>query len=210
MDQILYCIAFQHDWRWTLAAGLVCVFGVGTVYQLLGRARGAAGARRRNLAILAALTGGLAVFSTHFMAMQGYDAGAEVRYAVWSTISSFFMAFASIGLACLVFLSRHGPVERALAAALAMAGVAAMHFLGVAAMQLPGLIVWRAELVAVAVAGSVALASGSAAFLPGRGTWARSVAGLCGAIAVVILHFTAMSAMSIEPRFAPANTAWSV
>ena len=210
MDQILYCIAFQHDWRWTLAAGLVCVFGVGTVYQLLGRARGAVGARRRNLATLAAFTGGLAVFSTHFMAMQGYDAGAEVRYAVWSTISSFFMAFASIGLACLVFLSRHGPIERALAALLAMAGVAAMHFLGVAAMQLPGLIVWRADLVAIAVVGSMTLAASTAAFLPGRGVWARSVAGLCGAVSVVILHFTAMSAMSIEPRLAAPNLAWSV
>ncbi|RZJ32095.1 MAG: hypothetical protein EON85_02315, partial [Brevundimonas sp.] len=151
MDRILYCIAFQHDWRWTLAAGLMCVFGVGTAYQLLGRARAAIGMRRRNLAMLAALTGGLAVFSTHFLAMQGYDAGGEVRYAVWATISSFFMAFASIGLACLATLARSGPVARALGAALALSGVAAMHFLGVAALELPGLIVWRGDLVALAV-----------------------------------------------------------
>ncbi|RZJ44012.1 MAG: hypothetical protein EON86_04200, partial [Brevundimonas sp.] len=71
MDQILYCIAFQHDWRWTLAAGLVCVFGVGTVYQLLGRARGAVGARRRNLAILAAFTG--------VVALHGHEVGREDR-----------------------------------------------------------------------------------------------------------------------------------
>jgi len=210
LDRILYCIAFQHDWRWTLAAGLICVFGVGTAYQLLGRAREAVGPRRRNTALLAAFTGGLAVFSTHFLAMQGYDAGGEVRYAVWSTISSFFMAFASIGLACMVALYRPGPVYRALGAALAISGVAAMHFLGVAAMQLPGLILWSPDLVGASIAAAIALAAGSAAFLYGRPAWLRFAAGACGAISVVILHFGSMSAMTLEPHFAVDNTAWSL
>ena len=210
MDRILYCIAFQHDWRWTLAAGLICVFGVGTAYQLLGRARGTSSNRRRNAALLAAFTGGLAVFSTHFLAMQGYDAGGEVRYAVWATIGSFFMAFASIGLACMAVLARPGPVYRALGAALALSGVAAMHFLGVAAMQLPGLIVWDPILVAVSVAAAITLASASSAFLYANAGWRRFAAGGCGALSVVILHFGAMSAMSIEPQTAPETLAWSL
>jgi len=210
LDRILYCIAFQHDWRWTLAAGLICVFGVGTAYQLLGRAREAVGPRRRNTMMLAAFTGGLAVFSTHFLAMQGYDAGGEVRYAVWSTISSFFMAFASIGLACMVALYRPGPVYRALGAALAISGVAAMHFLGVAAMQLPGLILWSPDLVGASIAAAIALAASSAAFLHGRPAWLRFAAGACGAISVVVLHFGSMSAMTLEPQFAVDNTAWSL
>ncbi len=210
MDRILYCIAFQHDWRWTLAAGLICVFGVGTAYQLLTRARGAVGARRRNTALLAAFTGGLAVFSTHFLAMQGYDAGAEVRYAVWSTISSFFMAFASIGLACMTALYRPTRLYRGLGAALAVAGVGAMHFLGVAAMELPGLIVWDAGLVALSVIGAVALAAFSAAFLYGPASWRRFAAGVCGALAVVVLHFGAMSAMTLEPNTVVDVSTWSL
>ena len=210
MDRILYCIAFQHDWRWTLAAGLICIFGVGTVYQLLGRARSAVGARRRNLALLAALTGGLSVFSTHYLAMQGYDAGGEVRYAVWATICSFFMAFASIGLACLATLARNGPIARAIGAALAISGVAAMHFLGVAALELPGLIVWQGGLVAAAVLGAVALASASAAFLYGRASWRRFAAGGCGALSVVVLHFGAMAAMSLEPRLGTEVAPWTL
>ncbi|RZJ44735.1 MAG: response regulator [Brevundimonas sp.] len=210
MDRFLYCIAFQHDWRWTLAAGLICVFGVGTAYQLLGRARGAPSVRRRNTALLAAFTGGLTVFSTHFLAMQGYDAGAEVRYAVWATIGSFFMAFASIGLACMAVLARPGPIYRALGAALALSGVAAMHFLGVAAMQLPGLIVWDPAIVAGSVAGALTLASTSAAFVYGRDGWRRVTAGACGALSIVILHFGAMSAMTIEPLNATESPAWSL
>ena len=210
MDRILYCIAFQHDWRWTLAAGLICIFGVGTAYQLLGRARATLGLRRRNLAMLAALTGGLAIFSTHFMAMQGYDAGGDVRYAVWATLSSFFMAFASIGLACMAVLAREGAIARALGATLAMSGVAAMHFLGVAALELPGLIVWRADLVALAVGGGIALAATSTAFLYGRAAWRRFAAGGGLALSVVILHFGAMSAMTLAPRAGTEATAWTV
>ena len=210
MDRILYCIAFQHDWRWTLAAGVICVFGVGTAYQLLGRARGAIGARRRNTMLLAAFTGGLAVFSTHFLAMQGYDAGAEVRYDVWSTIASFFMAFASIGLASMTALYRPTPVYRGLGAALAISGVGAMHFLGVAAMELPGLIVWDPTLVAISVISAIALASMTAAFVYGRAGWRRFIAGASGAVAVVILHFGSMSAMTLEPQTAVATTGWSL
>ena len=144
------------------------------------------------------------------MAMQGYDAGGDVRYAVWATLSSFFMAFASIGLACMAVLAREGAIARALGATLAMSGVAAMHFLGVAALELPGLIVWRADLVAVAVGGGIALAATSTAFLYGRATWRRFAAGGGLALSVVILHFGAMSAMTLAPRAGTEATAWTV
>lgn len=209
MDRILYCIAFQHDWRWTLAAGLVCVFGVGVAYRLLGRARGVVGARQRNLAVLAAFVGGLAVFSTHFMAMQGFDAGAPVHYGVWLTVSSFFMAFGSIALACLVALARRGPVTRALAAALAMAGVSAMHFLGVSALAIPGVITWDPVMVAAAVAAGMILAALSAAFIHGPAPWRITGAGVGGALAVIVLHFAAMSAMTVVPQDVAPMT-WTV
>ncbi len=209
MDRILYCIAFQHDWRWTLAAGLVCVFGVGVAYRLLGRARDLVGARQRNLAVLAAFVGGLAVFSTHFMAMQGFDAGAPARYGVWLTVSSFFMAFGSIALACLVALARRGPVTRGLAAALAMAGVSAMHFLGVSALAIPGLIVWDPVMVAAAVIAGMTLAALSAAFVHGAAPWRITGAGVGGALAVIVLHFTAMAAMTIVPQ-AATPIGWTV
>jgi signal transduction histidine kinase/CheY-like chemotaxis protein len=209
LDRILYCIAFQHDWRWTLAAGLVCVLGVGTAYRLLGRAREMVGARQRNLAVLAAFVGGLAVFSTHFMAMQGFDAGAPAHYGVWLTVSSFFMAFGSIALASLVALARRGPFTRGLAAALAMAGVSAMHFLGVSALAIPGVIAWDPVMVAAAVAAGMILAALSAAVVHGPAPWRITAAGVGAALAVIVLHFTAMSAMTIVPQ-AVAPMTWTV
>ncbi len=199
MDRILYCIAFQHDWRWTAAAAVICVCGAITTWQLLARARGLSGSRQRNRAMLAALVGGVAVFSTHFLAMQGYDAGGSIRYGVPLTVASFFMAFASLALACLVALRRPGPLHRALAAALGLSGIAAMHFLGVAGLVLPGLIVWSPSLAAGAVAAGIGVAALGAAFVHGRGPLGRAGAAVSTALAVVILHFGSMSAMTLQP-----------
>ncbi|GAA0653990.1 response regulator [Brevundimonas lenta] len=209
MDRILYCFAFQHDWRWTVAAALICVFGVAVACHLLGKARGMTGARQRNVAMLAAFTGGLAVFSTHFLAMQGYDAGAPIRYGVWLTISSFFMAFASIALACMVVLARPGWLNRALGAALGLAGVAAMHFLGVAALEMPGLITWQPVFVAGGVLAGIGIAAGGAAFLYGPGRLRLSATAASGAISIVVLHFVSMSAMTIGPEGATVD-GWTV
>ncbi|MDQ3125551.1 MAG: hypothetical protein M3Q74_08090, partial [Pseudomonadota bacterium] len=68
MDRILYCIAFEHDWRWTLAAALTCVIGIGTALRLLVQAKEMSGRRRRDTSLLAAFVAGLAIFSTHFLA----------------------------------------------------------------------------------------------------------------------------------------------
>ena len=205
MGRILYCIAFEHDWRMTLAAVLICVFGAATTYLLLGRARGLTGSRQRNTVVLAAFTGGVAVFTTHFTAMQGFDAGGTIRYDVGLTVSSFFMAFATIALASLVVLARPGPVNRALGAALALAGIGAMHYLGMAALEVPGLISWRIEYVVASILGGMALASISAAFVQGPRLWRLLVASACGAVSVAVLHFTAMAAITITPQAAVAG-----
>ena len=99
MDHILYSITTEHDARWLLAAALICVLGLSTAMQLLGVGREQTGIRRRNTTMLAALISGLAVFTTHFVALHGYQPGHEIRYAVWPTVGSFVLALGSFGLA---------------------------------------------------------------------------------------------------------------
>ena len=71
MERILYCLTIEHDWRWTLAAAILCIFGLGTAFRLLVEARTLQRARRREVALLGAVVGGVAAFTTHFVAMQG-------------------------------------------------------------------------------------------------------------------------------------------
>ncbi len=200
MDRILYCIAFEHDWRWTLAAAMTCVVGLGTAFRLLGQAREMAGRRRRDTSLLAAFVGGLAIFSTHFLAMQGYQPGGEIRYGVWLTIASFASVLISFAMATSLAMALPGRVGRALAGVLAMAGVSAMHFIGMAALEMSGQISWRPDLIAVAVVGGMTIAGLAGAFVYGPGPKRLAATALCGAAAVVVVHFVSMSAMTVTPQ----------
>ena len=202
MDRILYCIAFEHDWRWTLAAGLTCVIGIGTALRLLVEAKEMSGPRRRDTSLLAAFVAGLAIFSTHFLAMQGYQPGGEIRYGVWMTIGSFATVLVSFAVAAVIGMTLPGRVNRALGGVLAMAGVSAMHFVGIAAVEMSGAISWRPELVVVAVAAGMTIAGLAGAFVYGPDLKRLIATTILGAVAVVVLHFTSMSAMTISPQSA--------
>ena len=202
MDRILYCIAFEHDWRWTLAAGLTCVIGIGTALRLLVQAKEMSGPRRRDTSLLAAFVAGLAIFSTHFLAMQGYQPGGEIRYGVWMTIGSFATVLVSFAVAVVIGMTLPGRVNRALGGVLAMAGVSAMHFVGIAAVEMSGAISWRPELVVVAVAAGMTIAGLAGAFVYGPDLKRLIATTILGAVAVVVLHFTSMSAMTISPQSA--------
>jgi signal transduction histidine kinase/CheY-like chemotaxis protein len=210
LDRIIYCIAFDHDWRWTLAAGLVCVLGVGTAIHLLFQARRFSSAERRRRVALGSFIGGLTAFSTHFLAMQGYHAGGEIRYGVGLTIASLLVVLAALGLACGLAMMRPGRIVRGLTAVLAFSGIVAMHFIGMAALEFPGHISWDPGFAALSVVAGLTIAGLTGAFALGAGTPRLIASSLGGALSIIVLHFTAMSAMSVTPQAATAAGGFTV
>jgi len=199
----------EHDWRWTLAAAVLCIFGLGAALRLLVQARSLQRARRREVALLGAVVGGVAVFSTHFVAMQGYDAGGEVRYGLILTMLSLVFGVGGVALASVILLAKGGRLYRGLAGMAALSGVTAMHFVGIAALELPGrTIVWDSVLASAAVVGGLAMAVVAGALVYGKGLMRFLATCVTGALSVVILHFTAMSAMALTPEAAAATAAF--
>ena len=200
MDHILYSVTTEHDPRRLLAAGLICVLGMATAMQLLAAARLQAGHKRRNRVLLAAFISGLAVFTTHFVALQGYQPGQEIRYALWPTIGSFLLALGSFGIAAVTVMLRPSPLFRGGAALVALVGVAGMHFLGIYGLQLAGTVSWEPGLVALAIGGAIAIGMVAGGLVFGPGLLRILATAVGGSIAVGFLHLTAMSAMVITPR----------
>jgi len=200
LDHILYSVTTEHDPRWLLAAALICILGMATAMHLLAAARLQAGHRRRNRVLLAAFISGLAVFTTHFVALQGYLPGQEIRYALWPTIGSFLLALGSFSIAAVTVMLRPCPLFRGGAALIALGGVSGMHFLGIYGLRLAGAVSWDPVLAAFAIGGALAIAmiTGGLVFGPGSLRILATAAG--GSIAVGFLHLMAMSAMVITPR----------
>ncbi|RZJ00230.1 MAG: response regulator [Brevundimonas sp.] len=202
MERIIYCIAFDHDWRWTLAAGLVCVLGLGTAVHLLAQAVTFGGNERRRRVALAAFVAGLTAFSTHFLAMQGYQPGGEIRYGVVLTIASLLVVLGAMGLACLLVMARPGRACRGVAALLAFSGITAMHFTGMSALEFQGHISWDLGYAALSVVGGLTIAGLTGTLLCGPGAARMIGSSLGGALSIIFLHFTAMSALTITPHTA--------
>ena len=200
MDHILHGLMTEHDWRWTAAAAVLCLVGLGAAFRLLAEARTLTSARRRELGLLGAVVAGVTAFSTHFAAMQGYDAGGEVRYGLALTLISFALGVGGVALGGVILLIRDDRLHRSLGGMVGVSGVAAMHFVGIAALELPGRAVgWDPLLVASAVGGALAIALLTGAVVSGPGLLRFAATCLLGALAVIFLHFVAMSAMILVP-----------
>ena len=199
MDHILHSNLIEHDAGWVLAAGLICFLGMAIGLHLLAAAWKQTDSKRWGRVMLAAFISGLAVFTTHFVALHGYLPGQDIRYAVWPTVGSLLVALGSFNLAAWVVMKRPIRLYRTLSGGLALAGVAGMHFLGIGGLRVAGEIGWRPDVAALAVGGGLVLAVISAGLLHGPGLWRRLATAAGGSLSVGFLHFTAMAAMVIVP-----------
>ncbi|WP_156884288.1 hypothetical protein V3I01_08795 [Sphingomonas sp. gentR] len=74
MLEIMGCIIEEHD-SWLMLPALgVCVLGLIALFLLHDRAEECVEVRRRNWVELAAITGGVSIWCTHFLSMLAYRA----------------------------------------------------------------------------------------------------------------------------------------
>lgn len=199
MDRILYCIVRDHDWRVTLLAVIVCVVGMGSASRFMERARITEGGRRRRLAISTGLIASVTIWTTHFIAMQGYVGVGALTYDVTMTLASVLVILVAMGMAIFAALSGDAPWRRVMGALVAVSGVAAMHYLGMAALQAPIHLSWRPELVLVSVVGGLVIGGTSAFFYPLGGARRLAATILGASLSILFLHFVGMAAITVTP-----------
>ncbi|MFE9084823.1 bifunctional diguanylate cyclase/phosphodiesterase [Brevundimonas sp. NPDC003935] len=204
--RIVDCLTTAHNLALVALAALVCVLGSWITISLLKRVRSTRAGARAAWVFLGAVAGGATVWCTHFVAMIAYEPGIAVAYEPGLTGLSLLVAICGSGAAQLLAAQRFpgsglvGGVSFGLA-------VAAMHFIGMGAFAVDAVIQWSVPYVVVAVVGSVVFAA--LAFKADK-LWptveGRWLAILFMVLGIVVLHFTAMSAMTILP-FAPLDGA---
>ena len=204
--RIVDCLTNAHNLALVALAALICVLGSWITVSLLKRVRSTRTGTRAAWVFLGSVAGGATVWCTHFVAMIAYEPGVYVTYEPGLTGLSLFVAILGSG-AALLMASRRFNGSALVGGAMFGLTVAGMHFIGMAAFAVDAAIQWSSVYVAVALIGSVVFAA--AAFkaeklsTTARGSW---LAVLLMVLGIVILHFTAMSAMTILP-FAPQDGA---
>jgi diguanylate cyclase (GGDEF)-like protein len=196
--RVLSCIVGQHNLWLVLLAACVCVAGIWVTLRLLLRGSERRDVQRTGWVFLAAVAAGSAVWCTHFIAVLAYDSPAPVTFDPILTMQSLLIVIAGMGVGLYVSLQKRFDPE--VGGAIAGLSIAAMHYAGMAAYHVDGIVTWDAAYVVSSVVISVtitAFAVGITLRSRARGTLWIGLTSFV--LAIVGLHFTAMTAVSVTP-----------
>ena len=202
MLAVLTCIAVDHDPVSLVAAVVICVLGSLLTMRLFSRVRSTRGSARASWIALTSIIGGSSIWTTHFVAMMGYEADALAGYEPTATLLSLVLAImiTGVGLFIAAVTTRSLLIEAG--GALVGAGIASMHYVGMSGYQVQADLHWNmsyvwASLVAAGFFG--ALATSRVARPVTR--FCRYGGGVALVLAIASTHFIGMTALTVEPNF---------
>lgn len=200
MLEVLTCIAVEHDPLSLIAAVSICVFGALLTMRLFGRVRNTRGIARASWISLTSVIGGAAIWTTHFVAMMGYEADVLAGYEPTATLTSLVLAICITGFGFAIAAATQRSLLIEAGGALVGAGIAAMHYVGMAGYQVQGHIEWNSTYVGISlVAGALfgALATSRVARPVTR--FCRYGGGVALVLAIASTHFIGMTAVTVVP-----------
>ncbi|MFA4949310.1 response regulator [Brevundimonas sp.] len=190
----------HHDWRWAALAALICFVGVSIAFKLLADAREGAHRGRLTKGLGSLVVGCLTIWTTHFVAMNGYDFGGMLHFHVGLVIASYLAALTSVCTTYVISTRGKTPPWRAVAG-----GSGAVLFVVMAVLSLKATFVQgyaiRLDWSVVTIAAVVS------ALVTGAGAWQNNnksvrqlmIAALLASTGVLLSHFITMGAVTLVP-----------
>jgi NO-binding membrane sensor protein with MHYT domain/nitrogen-specific signal transduction histidine kinase/ActR/RegA family two-component response regulator len=180
-------------------ASLTAWLGAWTALDVFRRVRAHVGGWRLAWLTATAVAMGLSIWSMHFIAMLGFNPGAEVRYDVGRTVLSLLLAIATTAFA--FFFARGGGARREIMGGVVMgAGICTMHYVGMSAVITS--VTLAVEPVYVVLSFVVAISASTSALFVARSETTppqRVLAAAVLAFAIVGMHYTAMFGVRVLP-----------
>ncbi|WP_152658701.1 bifunctional diguanylate cyclase/phosphodiesterase [Devosia chinhatensis] len=196
-----------HDLPFVLLAALVCLIATYACIGLMHHARQASGRMRHVWNGVSALSVGLGIWATHFIAVLAFRPGFALSYDPGLTALSLLIAILVCGGGIGLAVHSKGLVDRMLGGATVGVGISTMHYTGIASLMMQGDIGWHSGAVTLSILAGMALAALSFGTTLKRGwTWNLVAAGLLTA-AICAMHFTAMVAADFSNCMAVVGSA---
>ncbi|HEV2573998.1 MAG TPA: EAL domain-containing protein [Beijerinckiaceae bacterium] len=200
MITVLGCIATEHNIWLVLVAAIVCSCGAWATMSLFHRAYRTSGQQHAGWLFLTAVAAGASIWSTHFIAMLAYEPAAPVELDPVLTIVSLLVAVVGTALGFAVASKGRSVRMATIGGAVVGLGIAAMHYTGMVAYRVQGIVHWQLSYLIASIVLAIVL-SALALYVAARNVSASSRLTASGifVLAIVSLHFTAMTAFRVEP-----------
>lgn len=200
MLEVLSCIAVEHDPLSLIAAVTICVFGSLLTMRLFGRVRNTRGIARASWISLTSVIGGAAIWTTHFVAMMGYEADVLAGYEPTATLISLVLAITITGIGFLIAAATQRSLLIEAGGGIVGAGIASMHYVGMSGYQVQGHIEWNSTYVVVSlIAGAIFGALATSRIARPVTRFCRYGAGVALVLAIASTHFIGMTAVTVVP-----------
>ncbi|MGB3877046.1 MAG: EAL domain-containing protein [Shinella zoogloeoides] len=200
MLRVVSCLAYEHDYTFVVAAAAICIIASVMTVRLFDRAGRLPAGRRLWWIVLSGIAGGAAIWTTHFIAMLGFQIPMAHTFDPLLTVGSLLIAiaFTAGGFCLTVEPPRWLPAEAG--GIVAGIGILAMHFTGMAGLEGSARIVWDGRLVAASALFALGFGTLTAHLLARKRSRAsRVVAVFTLVLAICAMHFTGMGAATIVP-----------
>lgn len=207
MIKVLNCIESQHDFWLVVLASALCLFGAIVALGLFRRAAELPESKYEWL-VLAGITGGATIWSTHFIAMLAFNPTGETLHSPAVTLLSLMVALTATVFAFVVTQASTRWLLPEFGGLLLGLGGCATHYVGMLAFSMPNaILLWDKTYIAASIllAGFVGVISMSLIARQPIDSADRFAAVLF-AVCVAGLHFTGMTALTVVP-LASENTA---
>ena len=199
--RVVSCLFTEHALWLVVLAALMCVLGSAVTVRLYRGVLLSRGASRQGWLFLTAVSAGVAIWITHFIAMLGYEPPAPVSFDPVLTLISGLLAIAGAAISFWVAAHAPGRAGSLVGGALLGLSIAAMHFVGMFAYRVDGLVSWSVGYIVAAIIlaclfGALALG----AVRPRASTLREAAAPAAFLVTgIVLLHFTGMAAFQVTP-----------
>jgi diguanylate cyclase (GGDEF)-like protein len=198
MYRVLSCLVAEHNNWLVLLAVLVCIATTLTSFLMYSIAE-ACGRRKLLWAAVTGVSAGSGIWATHFVAMLAYKGALPTQYEPVATTTSLLIAIAVAAIGFGVS-TRPGRQWAAMGGTIIGLAIGTMHFAGMTALVIPGTIAWDTDLVDTSlILGCAIAALAMLEFHSRSGMRAILSAGALLTLAICVLHFTAMGAVTIQP-----------
>ena len=200
MLKVISCLTYEHDYSFVAVAAVVCVITSVMTVQLFTRAQKVSPELRFSWVVLSGIAGGAAIWTTHFVAMLGFNIPVEHAFSPILTLLSLLIAigFTAGGLYLSSLDNKGIPAETG--GVVVGLGIIGMHFTGMMGLEGALHLEWDRNLVTIAVLSAMAFGAATSHLLsrqPFRGRQWLAVVSLV--LAICCLHFIAMGAATLVP-----------
>jgi PAS domain S-box-containing protein len=204
MLNVYQCLATQHDWRLVVLAVLVCMPATLAAFFIYSKVPAARPLRRWTWFAMTGLIAGSGIWTTHFLGMLAFRTGLSTGYDAPETLGSLVLAVAGTAVGFAIAATPSSVLGRSANAILGglVVGLAItlMHYVGMAGYRTAGVLTWAPAYVAASVLIGSTLSAGALYLARSGARVARHVAAAAMlGLAILGMHFTGMSAVSIAP-----------